>query len=86
MKRIDYIFFFKFQSDSINTNRAVHKYSSHSALNSNLILLIPMESLLEPKGYRPLNSNLILLIPEKAKREKRTESALNSNLILLIPC
>ena len=54
---------FKFQSDSINTPLKRPGNNSYPALNSDLILLIPVLPVTLRRSVLPLNSNLILLIP-----------------------
>ena len=56
---IDY---FKFQSDSINTDSVTQSVPDNYALNSNLILLIPDAEMRTAVRMQTLNSNLILLI------------------------
>ena len=53
---------FKFQSDSINTRMISICLMNLSALNSNLILLIPSSPQGSLTKQQTLNSNLILLI------------------------
>ena len=56
---------FKFQSDSINTEKFLQKTPLMFPLNSNLILLIQAEIVVQARKDMPLNSNLILLIRGK---------------------
>ena len=76
---------FKFQSDSINTYTDRDGRKVHTALNSNLILLILVDYVVyAPTGNKTLNSNLILLILLGGRMEWTLYRSLNSNLILLI--
>ena len=84
MKRIDYIFFFKFQSDSINTIFRQRPPTVTGSLNSNLILLIR----LTPEIVRnylvsfKFQSDSINTVDDRPAISPI--KALNSNLILLI--
>ena len=78
------IVLFKFQSDSINTRFRHSPFRNRTALNSNLILLIPSAKITFFVKSYPLNSNLILLIQMPPLPLSVRLSALNSNLILLI--
>ena len=77
---------FKFQSDSINTNRRLRRATRQPfSLNSNLILLIQ-----KPRGsirmlmetFKFQSDSINTKVPELGMPE---QVSLNSNLILLIP-
>ena len=57
-----YVLYFKFQSDSINTIQSCMVMVMITTLNSNLILLILLNSNYIKYAEFTLNSNLILLI------------------------
>ena len=82
---------FKFQSDSINTAKAMIKADRVTTLNSNLILLIPGKDGGSDGYFSTLNSNLILLIQtcsaygaDQWKNFKFQSDSINTQLLIVL--
>ena len=76
--------YFKFQSDSINTEVRLDRRNEDEHFKFQSDSINTQSDSSSYGAYNPLNSNLILLIPDAPVFQGSNIMTLNSNLILLI--